>query len=931
MTLAHDPSSHPQFDQITISGITATGHHGVLSSEREAGQEFSVDLVLGLDLGDAAAGDDLDKTVNYAHLAEATVSVIEGPAVNLIETLAERIAAVTLEHELVESVSVTVHKPHAPIPVPFGSVAVTVHRSRTNPARVSRPFTQEDAPAVASLPSWRDADAPASTIEGEAPAHSEAADVAASVDATGFAAPVSASVAPSVAVSPSPIPTSYSVPSAQELIRENETPQAEPAPAAEHIEVDEVANIPVEETAPPASEPVDLASDSIAPQVEDAESEPVLASSSETASFQEAASATNEPDIAEATDAEIEASNANEVVEVPGQDSITEAVSVPVLEADAPHLAEPHTQDPAHESVASSAQTPHDVPVVQNVPEEATKNPSVDDEPVVADADQAVTPALDEEPAEEAPTHTTQFAALSDTLGVSDASGYPWHQAQSNTVPSGPTLSELLGGNQDEPLDLSKPLFAVGAPKELPPLPKPFFESASVAAAPAPAPRETSTASQVSAQPPAASQAPNTAGQTEWAPPVLAFETQEQHSQDSESLPSRPESAQSSSSAQSADSALSPQTPRSAPSASSSNDLQFAPPISAASPVQAGAAETVPGDGTQAESSSSAENEHTTTLSPSAQQRLEERFAAMMSEHFGIDVTAGNRDGDSPQVAAEKRAAEQGSAASPDEPAPTVSAIPLVASEPTPSQSTTSSPSAESPAPSNDDAPTQVIPVIVPDDLQEDLSRGGTAIIEPAHRPERASALPAEASLNTSMFKTLDQMDEIPQEPVRVVLALGANLGDAQGTLNAAVKALGETESFTIVKVGPLALTAAVGGPEQNDYYNSVVIGETTLSPRELLHATQAIENAHNRTRDVHWGPRTLDIDIITYGMLVASADDLELPHPRAKERAFVLVPWEEADHEAVLPGLGGGPVSALAATAPDRSGVRWLALNWLT
>lgn len=225
---------------------------------------------------------------------------------------------------------------------------------------------------------------------------------------------------------------------------------------------------------------------------------------------------------------------------------------------------------------------------------------------------------------------------------------------------------------------------------------------------------------------------------------------------------------------------------------------------------------------------------------------------------------------------------------------------------------------------------TEVLPVTGVEEPHGDLARGGTAIIEP-ERPHRAPAFAQPLNSSSPAFTTLDQMDEEPSAPVKVVLALGANLGDAQGTLNSAVNALRATDGFTIVKVGPLALTAAVGGPDQNDYYNTVIIGETTMTPRGLLHATQAIENAHHRTRDVRWGPRTLDIDIITYGTLVATSEDLEIPHPRANARAFVLVPWEEADPTAELPGLGGGPVSALAATAPDRSGVRWLALNWLS
>ena len=176
-----------------------------------------------------------------------------------------------------------------------------------------------------------------------------------------------------------------------------------------------------------------------------------------------------------------------------------------------------------------------------------------------------------------------------------------------------------------------------------------------------------------------------------------------------------------------------------------------------------------------------------------------------------------------------------------------------------------------------------------------------------------------------------DALDQAPDGPVEVVLALGANLGPAQDTLREAVTDLARTPGIEVRDVSALARTSAVGGPEQSDYLNAVVLARTTLAPRALLRATQAIEHAHGRERHEHWGPRTLDIDIVLYGSVLAVTDDLELPHPRAHERAFVLQPWAQVDPDAVLPGLGGGPVGALAATAPDRDGVRWLALDWLT
>ncbi len=117
-------------DRVALRGIQARGHHGVFPQEREAGQTFLVDLVLGLDTAPAAATDDLDRTVHYGVVAEQVVDVVRGEPVNLIETLAQRIADRCLAHEAVREVEVTVHKPHAPISVPFGDVTITIHRRR---------------------------------------------------------------------------------------------------------------------------------------------------------------------------------------------------------------------------------------------------------------------------------------------------------------------------------------------------------------------------------------------------------------------------------------------------------------------------------------------------------------------------------------------------------------------------------------------------------------------------------------------------------------------------------------------------------------------------------------------------------------------------------------------------------------------------------
>jgi 2-amino-4-hydroxy-6-hydroxymethyldihydropteridine diphosphokinase len=138
---------------------------------------------------------------------------------------------------------------------------------------------------------------------------------------------------------------------------------------------------------------------------------------------------------------------------------------------------------------------------------------------------------------------------------------------------------------------------------------------------------------------------------------------------------------------------------------------------------------------------------------------------------------------------------------------------------------------------------------------------------------------------------------------MRAVLALGSNLGDREWTLMSAAEALNEVGE--VVAFSNILESRAVGGPPQPDYLNAVLILETQLEPLELLKVCQAIEKIFGRTREVHWGPRTLDIDLITCSDLVMESDSLTLPHPRASERHFVLAPWYEIDNDAYLPGHG--------------------------
>lgn len=117
-------------DAITLTGLRARGHHGVYEHERRDGQDFIIDVRVTLDLARAASSDDVADTVHYGELAIAVVEAVETDPVDLIETVAERVAAIALGYPAVHEAEVTVHKPQAPIPVPFDDVSVTIVRGR---------------------------------------------------------------------------------------------------------------------------------------------------------------------------------------------------------------------------------------------------------------------------------------------------------------------------------------------------------------------------------------------------------------------------------------------------------------------------------------------------------------------------------------------------------------------------------------------------------------------------------------------------------------------------------------------------------------------------------------------------------------------------------------------------------------------------------
>jgi len=144
-----------------------------------------------------------------------------------------------------------------------------------------------------------------------------------------------------------------------------------------------------------------------------------------------------------------------------------------------------------------------------------------------------------------------------------------------------------------------------------------------------------------------------------------------------------------------------------------------------------------------------------------------------------------------------------------------------------------------------------------------------------------------------------------------VVLALGANLGDRAATLRAATLELAGSAGLQLVAASSVYETGPVGGPDnQPAYLNAVLVFSSVLPAREVLGLGLAVEAAHGRTREVRWGPRTLDVDVIVVGDETSDDPELELPHPRVHERPFVLIPWLEADPGATLPGWG--PVARL-------------------
>ena len=143
---------------------------------------------------------------------------------------------------------------------------------------------------------------------------------------------------------------------------------------------------------------------------------------------------------------------------------------------------------------------------------------------------------------------------------------------------------------------------------------------------------------------------------------------------------------------------------------------------------------------------------------------------------------------------------------------------------------------------------------------------------------------------------------------MKAIVALGANLGDPKEQIDVAVTLL--REATEVVAVSSYYVTKPVGLLDQPDFINAVCILESDLPAADLLSLLHGIEKTLGRERHEKWGPRTLDLDLIQYGTLLSKAEELQLPHPRAHERRFVLEPWHEIEPDAVL--LTHGKISQL-------------------
>lgn len=733
-------------DRISLIGLSARGHHGVLPFEREEGQLFTVDVIL--DLGQrgtavAAVTDSVTDAVDYSRVANGIVSIIEGEPVNLIESLADRIAERVLSFPRVVAAEVTVHKPEAPLDVAFEDVSVTIHRV-----------------------------ADAAAGHGGAPATSQAA----------WAAQAEAPVA----VSAQPYASSAS-------------PVAAASPAA------------------PAYEPPAAPAAPAAPIVSEV---PDFSGASFTGGDAAPAALASEAPI----------------TPTPSPASPMEAPARSPFAAAAPSVPTPMPTEPGTPGGSAESTQPW-------VPDWATES---------ADSSASSAPAWTPE-APEAPEATGLPSGESAGESAVSYSASSALDAPSTSAPTAASAGRTAGADGFVSL-AAEALGAAPASSE-------------------PEPSALSYAEEVAADAAAAAS-------SEPGPAADGLAVQ---------LPREGRHVASSEEGEG----------QSAPAVEGSADLLGGPGAFDESGSYSGAASSQASDAGAAPEAAGAD------------------ASGFAFPALGGDATASGTAGadglmDASSVPASQPLGEPGPSpfAGPGE-------LPGAAGQEGVAPAS-SEPSYSQPSVSEDFSQPAEGSYAAPSAQPDFLGAPGAA---PASAAPEAQAAPA---------APVDPLSERPTRPVGVVFGLGANVGGVVDSLRTAVQSLKATEGIEVTQVAPLARTIAVvaeGAEPQPDYLNTVVTAMTTLAPRELLEVCQTLEIAAGRVRTEPWGVRTLDVDLIEVEGVTSSDPALSLPHPRAAERAFVLVPWSQADPFAELAGRS---VSELAENAPDRGGLRWLAFDWL-
>ena len=729
-------------DRISLIGLSARGHHGVLPFEREEGQLFTVDVIL--DLGQrgtavAAVTDSVTDAVDYSRVANGIVSIIEGEPVNLIESLADRIAERVLSFPRVVAAEVTVHKPEAPLDVAFEDVSVTIHRV-----------------------------ADAAAGHGGAPATSQAAWAAQAE------APVAVSAQPYASPSSSASPVAAASPAAPAY----EPPAAPAAPIVSEV---------------PDFSGVSFRGGDAAP----------------------AALASEAP-----------------ITPTPSPASPMEAPARSPFAAAAPSVPTPMPTEPGTPGGSAESTQPW-------VPDWATES---------ADSSASSAPAWTPE-APEAP-EATGLPSGESAVSYSASSAL---DAPSTSAPTAASAGRTAGADGFVSL-AAEALGAAPASSE-------------------PEPSALSYAEEVADDAAAAAS-------SEPAPAADGLAVQLPH-----------EGRHVASSEEGED--------QSAPAVEGSADLLGGPVAFDESGSYSGAASSQASDAGAAPEAAGAD------------------ASGFAFPALGGDATASGTAGADGLMGASSVPASQPLG----EPGPSPFAgpgeLPGAAGQEGVAPAS-SEPSYSQPSASEDFSQPAEGSYAAPSAQPDFLGAPGAA---PAPAAPEAPAAPA---------APVDPLSERPTRPVGVVFGLGANVGGVVDSLRTAVQSLKATEGIEVTQVAPLARTIAVvaeGAEPQPDYLNTVVTAMTTLAPRELLEVCQTLEIAAGRVRTEPWGVRTLDVDLIEVEGVTSSDPALSLPHPRAAERAFVLVPWSQADPFAELAGRS---VSELAENAPDRGGLRWLAFDWL-